>query len=299
MKSATNNPKDHRLGLRVLGYWVLIFFVYWIINLILGVIPNWSMTHLAFSDDMRIYLGSTLTYGLRLVAIIALSAWALRKVIGENPWKLMFPRKDWWKDLLFGFILTFMVVFLIFILEIKSGWLVVENWKWQIVPLDSFFRNLWLALLINLSVAVGEEMMFRGFLLSGLKRAWGTINAILIMVVIFAALHLIVSGADETFPLFFILLLTVPGFVLGWAFLRTRALWLPIAIHFTWNLLQDEIFNLASRDTSTLFGAVTQQNGPPWIVGTSYGMEVGAAGVLGMIIIGIAVWLWTRKKQAE
>jgi len=56
MKSATNNPKDHRLGLRVLGYWVLIFFVYWIINLILGVIPNWSMTHLALERTIKDFL---------------------------------------------------------------------------------------------------------------------------------------------------------------------------------------------------------------------------------------------------
>ncbi len=88
-----NNPKNHRLGLRVLGYFVLIFVLYWIINLILGVIPNWLMKQLGFSDDMRTYLGSTLTYGLRLITVIALSAWALRKAIGRIHGKSCFRVK--------------------------------------------------------------------------------------------------------------------------------------------------------------------------------------------------------------
>jgi membrane protease YdiL (CAAX protease family) len=173
------------------------------------------MSQLRFSDNLRTYLGSTLTYGLRLAAVVVLSAWALRKVVGGNPWGSMFPRSDWWKDLLFGFLLAFVVMLSIFILEIGSGWLVVESWRWQSISSDSYFCSIWLAILINLSVAVGEETMFRGYFLSGLKKAWGTTNALLIMAFIFAALHLVATGANEMFPILFILLLSMPGVILG------------------------------------------------------------------------------------
>lgn len=282
-----------------MGYFGLVFFLCWIVNLILGVIPNWIMTQLEFSDGFRAYLGSTLTYGLRLAAVIVLSAWALRKTVGGNPRELLLPGRDWWKNLLFGFSVTFTMVLLIFMAEYFLGWLDIEGWKWQDISSDAYLQNIWLAILINIYVAVSEEMMFRGYLLSGLKKAWGTPYALLMMAVIFAALHLTVTGADETFPALFVLLLTIPGIILGWAFLQSRSLWLPIGIHFTWNLMQDEVLNLHGRGAVNLIGAMTVQHGPEWIVGTNYGVETGLIGILAMTLIGSTTWLWTQRKREE
>jgi len=117
------------------------------------------------------------------------------------------------------------------------------------------------------------------------------------MAFIFACVHLGVSGADETFVPFFILMLSIPGVVLGLSFLQSRGLWLPIGIHFAWNLMQDEVLNLHGRGTINLIGAVTQQNGLQFIVGTKYGIETGLAGALAMGVICIGIWCLNRRKR--
>lgn len=88
-----------------------------------------------------------------------------------------------------------------------------------------------------------------------------------------------VNGTDETNWLLFTLLLTLPGIVLGDAYLRSGSLWLPIGTHFTWDFAYD-LFDLTGGSHPGLFGVVTRQVGPPWFVGTTFGIEAGLAGVL-------------------
>ena len=85
------------------------------------------------------------------------------------------------------------------------------------------------------------------------------------------------------------------GIVLGLAYLRSGALWLPIGIHLAWNLFQDEILNLTA-DSAHVIAALTTQQGPVWIVGTDYGVELGLAGIFGMGFVFAGIWLWTRKR---
>jgi membrane protease YdiL (CAAX protease family) len=260
---------DHRLGLRVLAYFLLIFVAYWMVNAVLGVGPNWLMKQLQVSPNLWTFVGATLSYAARLVAVLLLPAWALKRVLGLDPWAAMIPtRGGWWKDLIFGWALGAGIMLALFAFEVSQGWLVILDWNWRQISPDAFLRNLWLAVLVNLFVAVGEESMFRGYLLTGLEAAWGKLVGLLVMAVVFASFHLVVLGAEETHPLLFVPLLAVPGLVLGWAYLRAGSLWLPIGIHFARNIFQDEILNLHGRGTENLVGAITRQQGPAWTVRT-------------------------------
>jgi hypothetical protein len=87
--------------------------------------------------------------------------------------------------------------------------------------------------------------------------------------------------------------------MLALAYLRSGSLWLPIGIHFGWNLMQDEIFNLHGRGVSQLIGAITIQHGPPWVVGTAYGIEVGLLGIVLACLICLAVRLLVRPTRAD
>ncbi|MBS3785087.1 MAG: CPBP family intramembrane metalloprotease [Anaerolineae bacterium] len=75
----------------------------------------------------------------------------------------------------------------------------------------------WLALLANFLAAVGEETMYRGCLLVGLKRAWGRGVGLGLMAALFALPHLLVTGAAETHWLLFTVMLALPGVLLRWA----------------------------------------------------------------------------------
>ena len=79
--------------------------------------------------------------------------------------------------------------------------------------------------------AIGEEMLFRGYgfqILLGALGPWATIVPI---GVIFALLHFDNPGAN-----WFSTAITAGfGIVFGYAYLRSRDLWLPIGLHFGWN----------------------------------------------------------------
>ena len=145
--------------------------------------------------------------------------------------------------------------------------------------------------------AIGEEVVFRGYLLTGLDKAWGKWIGLIATAILFSLPHLTVMGAQETNWLLFTVLLALPGLLLGWTFLQSRSLWLPVGIHFAWNLMQDDVFNLLGRDVPSLIGAVTRQQGPEHFVGTSYGIEVGLAGIAGVVLVWLGVWFWTRKDR--
>ncbi|MCP4524985.1 MAG: CPBP family intramembrane metalloprotease [Aestuariibacter sp.] len=292
--------KNHKLGFQVLGYFVLIFVLSLVVNAVFGVGPNWIMKRIGASQNVRVFIGNTFSYTGRLITIVLISAWFLKKVLSVDPWDTMFGKnnKRWWKELLFGILLSVAFMILIFIIENSIGWLEIKGWQWQSVPFIEYLRSVWLAILVNLTVAVSEEMIFRGYLLTGLEKAWGQTISLVIMALIFSAIHLGVLESNETNTLLFIILLTIPGLVFGWIYFRVKSLWIPIGIHFAWNFMQDEILNLHGRGSVNLIGAITKQTGPSWIVGTNYGIEVGLVGILAMGLVGLSVLLLFRKAQS-
>jgi len=289
---------DRRLGLRVIGAFVVVYLAVWVTTLVLGVGPNMLMRSLGVADDARILIGSTISRSGVLAATLFFSAFALRRVTGLDPRPAMFPfRSGWRRDLLVGICLPAAALGLIFVIERSAGWLSVEGWRWQDLSFASWAQAVWLALLANLLAAAGEEAMFRGFLLVGLERAWGRAIGLALMAVLFSAPHLLVTGAAETHWALFTVILALPGLMLGWAYLRSGDLWLPAGIHFAWNLFQGDLLNLTGDEAgSTLFGLITRQEGPAWFVGTSYGIEVGLAGLLGLLLVVVGVWIWTRER---
>jgi membrane protease YdiL (CAAX protease family) len=77
---------------------------------------------------------------------------------------------------------------------------------------------------------LSEEVVFRGFLLTGLATAYRTRTAVLVTAVIFAALHLGQYGLWE------LVSLAVFGALLAVARLRSGSLLVPIAMHGAMNL---------------------------------------------------------------
>jgi membrane protease YdiL (CAAX protease family) len=83
-----------------------------------------------------------------------------------------------------------------------------------------------------LAGAAGEEILFRGYGFQMLIRTLGPAGAVLPVGVLFALLH---AGNPHATWLG---LTNTAGFgiLFGYAFLRSRDLWLPIGLHFGWNL---------------------------------------------------------------
>ena len=79
--------------------------------------------------------------------------------------------------------------------------------------------------------AVGEEMLFRGYMFQVLVKAIGPFATILPMSVLFGLAH----SSNLNFSGFALMNTILWGIVLGYAFLVSGDLWLPIGLHFGWN----------------------------------------------------------------
>lgn len=86
--------------------------------------------------------------------------------------------------------------------------------------------------LVTLAIAAaGEEMIFRGYAFQLLIDKIGPFATVLPVAVIFGLTH----ASNPRSTQIGVLNTVLWGIVLGFAFLRSRDLWLPIGLHFGWN----------------------------------------------------------------
>jgi membrane protease YdiL (CAAX protease family) len=188
----------------------------------------------------------------------------------------------------------------VFVVSKRIGWLVVEGWVWQTLPLGVLLGRLWVSLLNNTGVAFGEEIVFRAYLLTGLKEAWGRWAGLAIMMVVFGVVHFPAYIAQGMHPLVLgvaIALAAVLGAVFGLIYLRTGSLWIPVGMHFAWNFVECDLLNLIGDSTNqNLVGAMTQLQGPISPAGAGYGSTI-VLDMMAFIVLCVGLWLWMSKRQ--
>ena len=140
--------------------------------------------------------------------------------------------------------------------------------------------------------AVGEEMVFRGYVLNNLLQVADKWVALLISAALFALFHINNPGINGL-PLLNIFL---AGLMLGLNYIYTKNLWFGILLHFSWNFYMGCI--LGYKVSGLPFQSLFQQtlSGSTILTGGSFGFEGSVIGsVLYMLaILGIG-WVYKRK----
>jgi len=286
---------------KIIGIFAMVFLAVQLAFAFFEISISAIMDWLGASDNIRVFIGSTLSHAGMIAAVILICAPVIRKVFQQDAQALLFPfTHGWLKDALIGILLSGIVMILVFAVLLAFGQIRVERLALSGQPLDAWLRAIWLSVLVNSAAAVGEEVLFRGLLLSGLKKSWDIGGAVFISAVISSASHILAAGVNQTSWLKFIPLLALPGLMLGWAFLRRGNLWLATGIHFGWNLFQNDLLNLAAhQNNETFFGWLTAHNGPAWLLGNRYGIEEGLSGVISVILVSGGIWLFTKNRSAD
>lgn len=126
-------------------------------------------------------------------------------------------------------------------------------------------------LTVAFTAAILEEILIRGILFRVLEEKLGSYIALAISAIIFGALHLSNPGATLVSAL---CVSIEAGILLGAAFIYSRNLWFPIAIHFAWNFMQSGIFGaITSGNEKSESLLVTKIEGSVWITGGEFGPE--------------------------
>ena len=154
-----------------------------------------------------------------------------------------------------------------------------------------------LALLTLLIAALGQEVVFRGYPLQRLSRAFGPTAATLLLSLVFAAF--LFTGTPSGHTLSALLGGALLGVLLSMAWFRTHALWVAWGLHFAYRTATAVLLGLPIAGRAD-FGALadTYTTGPRWLTGGNYGPDAALL-TLPILLLGMVVlfrvtrdWNW-------
>lgn len=142
-------------------------------------------------------------------------------------------------------------------------------------------------------VAVGEELVFRGFIFRMIDQRFNLWVALIVSALIFGLVHY----TNPNGTLWSSIAIAIEaGLMLAMAYKCTDGLWFPIGIHWTWNFTQGNIFGFAvsgNNAGNTIIQPIV--SGPDLITGGEFGPEASInAAVIGLLI---AAWFYKIYKD--
>ena len=144
--------------------------------------------------------------------------------------------------------------------------------------------------------AVTEEVVFRGVLFRIVEERAGTWFALVLTGVVFGLVHLINPHASLWGA---IAIAVEAGFMLAAAYAATRTLWMPIGLHFGWNVALGGIFGAEVSGNGTSKGLLDAAfPGPAVLTGGDFGPEGSIVTVAAGVLLTVA-FLWLARRRGH
>ena len=143
--------------------------------------------------------------------------------------------------------------------------------------------------------AIFEEILFRGIIFRITEEKLGSYWALIISAVIFGAMHLANPHSSIVAALG---LAIQAGLLLAAAYIFSRNLWFPIAIHFAWNFTQSGIFGVSTSGNNMGTSLLTTKiEGAEWFTGGQFGPEGSIQATVFCLIATIVLMLFNHKQR--
>ena len=197
-----------------------------------------------------------------------------------------FSKKGIIKNLTTGIILGVILQSLtILVIYLKGGYSVLS-----INPILFIIPPLTMAF----SSAIFEEILFRGIIFRIIEEKLGSYIGLIISALIFGALHLANPNSSISTG---IGLAIQAGLLLAAAYIYSRNLWFPIAIHFAWNFTQSAIFGANVSGNAVSKTLITSKlQGAEWFTGGQFGPEGSIQATLFCLIATIILLILSHRK---
>jgi len=221
------------------------------------------------------------------IAILAIISYSVLYKIYEKRKITEFSTKNIGKNLIIGVILGVVLQSLtILVIYLKSGYTVISiNPIVFIIP----------ALAMAFTSAIFEETLFRGILFRIIEEKLGSYIALFISALIFGTLHLFNPNSSLIVG---IGLAIQAGLLLAAAYIYSRNLWFPIAIHFAWNFTQGGIFGANVSGNGISKSLITSKiEGAEWFTGGAFGPEGSIQATFFCLIATIILLILSHKKR--
>lgn len=191
------------------------------------------------------------------------------------------------RNLILGVILGSILQSLtVLVIYLKGGYLIISinPIQFLIPPLTMAFTS-----------AIFEETLTRGIVFRITEKKLGSYFALIISAILFGAAHLANPSSSLTTA---ISVAIEAGLLLGSAYIYSRNLWFPIAIHFAWNFTQSAIFgaNVSGYTISkTLITSKIQ--GAGWFTGGNFGPEGSIQATIFCCVAAIILLALSHKEK--
>ncbi|MGH8878833.1 MAG: lysostaphin resistance A-like protein [Stackebrandtia sp.] len=146
------------------------------------------------------------------------------------------------------------------------------------------------------AAAVTEEVLYRGVLFRIIEQWSGTWTALTLTSIVFGLSHLLNPNASLWGA---IAIAIEAGSMLGAAYVATRKLWVPIGLHFGWNLAASAVFSTEVSGNGTPQGLLdATTSGPVMLTGGDFGPEGSLYSMVFCVLTAI-VFLWLARRRGN
>lgn len=204
--------------------------------------------------------------------------WIFMKLVDrEHFLELGFYTKNRLNEFILGIIAGLIIMVLAYGILIYSGQISFTKFNFNM-------EEIIISILVFTIVAFVEESLFRGYILKNLMLSVNKYIAIILSSVLFSLLHYFNPNVSS-FSLFELFL---AGVVFGLAYLYTRNLWFPIALHLSWNLFQSYVgFNVSGQDFYSIIEFKYNQEN--FWNGGAFGFEGSYLAIIADLLLAILI----------
>lgn len=229
-------------------------------------------------------------FRLSMLAAALIAGYVCARWLERLPWRSLglTLHAGWFRDLVIGFVVGFVSLAVAVGIATAGKGL---SFSFNGAPVTALARSMLGSGVLLFVAALAEEAMFRGYALQTLTRARLAWLGVFLTSVPFGLVHLdnpnVVPGVTFANT-------AIAGVWFGVAYLRTRSLWLPWGLHWSWNWALGWFFGLpvsgGQVTSNPLFNGT--DIGPAWLTGGAYGIEGGIAGTIALVLSTLFLW-WT------
>lgn len=248
-----------------------------------------SIPHLFASSENGLFRSATLR--VLLVCGTGILLLVSAKYLDKRPvdsFGFQIDRR-WIADGFVGFIVGGMLPAVAVALGYLGGWITIDEIAY--VSAVTYARDLGLALVITVSIAVVEESVFRGYVLTNaieglnlreLSQTWTVAIALCLSALLFVGVHVsptLVSGLH----------FLSAGFLLGIAYLLSGQLGLPVGIHAGFNFVSAYVFPTGADPSVAVISFTI--SGSAWLAGQTGLVRTGLLLPAILAMMGYFRWL--------
>lgn len=213
--------------------------------------------------------------------------------------------RQWIQELGVGIAIGGIAIAFIFVLQLLAGWIDFTGFGWERAWNRMYPLPLLAYLAGMLLVGFYEELVFRGYqitnMIEGLSSKqsdsrFSVVGAIIFSSSIFGILH----AGNPNASLISTVNIIIAGAVLALPYLITGRLSLSVGLHAAWNFFQGGIFGLPVSGIAARSSLLqVQETGPDLFTGGNFGPEAGLTGIMGMFLIVLLIYQYTRAAGYE